>query len=130
MTNRTPFIREAMMLADLKLDEHSELVGLAAQTLVEKLGEHWTRLVELADDDEESQVKVNLTLVLTFAGKMPAGALSLAYSSRVKDGTTFRVEDPNQLKMMLSANGGPKVEVDLKKLSRMAAKSKEMEETK
>jgi ATP-dependent helicase YprA (DUF1998 family) len=74
-----------------------DLLQLHFRSLVEA---HLERIEGCAEDDEKGCARVAVGLVIDYSGKSPACSINISYASRTKDGTTFKCDDPQQLKLL------------------------------
>lgn len=83
---------------------YSEKTGINGATIAEitekaidLLAARWEHICDVANDEEsDGKAKVSLSIALDFTAKCPAGALTLAFSVRTKEETSFAVDDPEQ----------------------------------
>ena len=81
-------------------ETRSQFLSLAELHFRSLLEAHLPKIEECAGDDDKSCASVAIAMKVDLSGKSPACSINVSYASRTKDGTTFRCDDPEQLKLL------------------------------
>lgn len=91
----------------------SQINKATLSTITEKfvglLAARWEHIVDSAHDEENGdKIAVCININLDFAAKAPVGGINLKFTpSKINDGTSFKVGDPDQEVLPLDGGANP-----------------------